>query len=99
MKSHMHLISPEDPVSFLKIILCDDTGSTGLAWKVVASRYLGKADWMTFVEDNGVNVGDVLVIEMIHKDKDVLGVTICRCSWLGYGECSGNRRKRKVVAI
>ncbi|KAF5769731.1 putative transcription factor B3-Domain family [Helianthus annuus] len=48
------------------------------AWKVVVGRYLGKADWLTFVEDNGVKVGDVLVIEMIHNDKDVLCVSICR---------------------
>ncbi|MFS7955439.1 putative transcription factor B3-Domain family [Helianthus anomalus] len=48
------------------------------AWKVVVGLYLGKADWLTFVEDNGVKVGDVLVIERIHNDKDVLCVSKCR---------------------
>ncbi|PWA86229.1 B3 DNA binding domain-containing protein [Artemisia annua] len=48
-------------------------------WAVVArKRYLGSAEWKTFVEDNGITLGDICVFELMHKDAKVLGVTILR---------------------
>lgn len=48
-------------------------------WKVAAqSHYLGSVDWLMFVKDSGVKVGDVCVFELSHKDKMVLSVTILR---------------------
>nr|GEW01990.1 B3 domain-containing protein At1g49475-like [Tanacetum cinerariifolium] len=48
-------------------------------WAVVAqNKYMGSAEWKMFVEDNGITVGDICVFELMHKDANVLGVTILR---------------------
>ncbi|XP_076914142.1 B3 domain-containing protein At5g18000-like [Bidens hawaiensis] len=53
--------------------------NNGKFWKVAAqNRYLGSVDWLMFVKDSGVKVGDICVFELSHKDKKVFSVTILR---------------------
>ena len=51
-------------------------------WAVVAGKkYLGRAEWKTFVKDNGITVGDICAFELMHEDSKVLGVTILRSAY------------------
>ncbi|KAI7743815.1 hypothetical protein M8C21_023013 [Ambrosia artemisiifolia] len=91
-KSHLTDRGVFLPVEIKRKLLGDDKDNKCLlmlkndgklkAWEVVAEGgYLGNAKWLKFVEDNGVKVGDICVLEPIHRDKNILGVTIFKSSF------------------
>nr|XP_043633513.1 B3 domain-containing transcription factor VRN1-like [Erigeron canadensis] len=63
----------------LKCLLQLKNDGTLKTWEVIADNgCLGIGDWLMFVEENAIKVGDVCVFELLHKHHNVFGVTIFR---------------------
>ncbi|XP_071735142.1 B3 domain-containing transcription factor VRN1-like [Rutidosis leptorrhynchoides] len=65
--------------TFLLQLEDDDDDDGQKTWEVdYSNNYLGDADWLMFVKDNGIKAGDVCVFKLIDKRQNVLAVAIFR---------------------